>query len=172
MTTADQHFSTDAVGVPVADGRFVTVAGIQPVELVPGLEFRPVLGEQTMVNVVRFAPHTEAPRHAHEEEQIVIMLEGELEFEVDGEVRTIRPGEVVVVPPWVPHGAHTEEGTCLEVDVFNPPRRTLLEHARAERERGSASAGDDGGTRALLAQGAGTGATSGAASDRAPGATS
>lgn len=140
MTTAEQHFSTDAVGTPVAEGWFVSVDGIQPVELVPGLEFRPVLGERTMVNFVHFAPHTEAPRHMHEEEQIVIVLDGEFEFELDGEVRTVRPGDVVVVPPWVPHGARTQDRACFEVDVFNPPRRTLLDHADAERERARAAA--------------------------------
>ncbi len=142
MTTADQHFSTEAVGIPEADGRFVTVADVQCVELVPGLEFRPVLGERTMVNFVTFAPHTEAPRHTHEEEQIVIVLEGELDFELDGDVRTVRPGDVVVIPPWVPHGARTQDSTCLEVDVFNPPRKTLLDHANAERERGRATSGN------------------------------
>lgn len=143
MTTADQHFSIEAAGTPAADGRFVEVAGVRPVELVPGLEFRPVLGEHTMVNFVHFAPNTEAPHHAHEEEQIVIVLEGELDFELDGAVRTIRPGDVVVIPPWVPHGARTQESPCLEVDVFNPPRQTLLEHASAERERGRTAAGDN-----------------------------
>lgn len=146
MTTADQHFSTDATGSPEAEGRFVAVSGVHPVELVPGLEFRPVLGERTMVNFVRFAPHTEAPRHVHEEEQIVIVLEGEFDFDLDGDVRTVRPGDVVVVPPWVPHGARTEDSACLEVDVFNPPRKTLLDHAHAERLRTVAGAAPSGGT--------------------------
>ena len=102
-------------------------------EFVPGLGFRPVLGEHTMLNFVTFAEHTEAPRHIHEEEQIVLVLDGEFEFEIDGEVRTMRTGDVAVVPPWVPHGAHTKDTTCREVDVFNPPRKTLLEHARKQR---------------------------------------
>jgi quercetin dioxygenase-like cupin family protein len=41
----------------------------------------------------------------------------------------MRPGDVAVIPPWVPHGAHTLESSCVEVDMFTPPRRTLLEHA-------------------------------------------
>ena len=45
--------------------------------------FNPVVGEGVMANFVRFAPHTEAPLHAHAEEQITIVLEGELEFEID-----------------------------------------------------------------------------------------
>ena len=46
----------------------------------PGLEFRPVLGESTLTNFVHFEPNTEAPMHVHEEEQIVIVLDGEFEF--------------------------------------------------------------------------------------------
>lgn len=132
--TAHPHFSA-AGGTPTAAGRFVDVDGIEPVAFVDGLNFRPVLGEQTMVNFVSFAEHTEAPRHVHVEEQIVLVLEGEFDFEIDGEVRTMRKGDVAVVPPWVPHGAQTRDTTCLEVDVFNPPRETLLEHARMQRER-------------------------------------
>jgi len=127
------HFSTEAAGTPESPGRYVRVDDVPPVEFLPGLEFRPVLGEKTMTNFVRFQPHTEAPRHVHEEEQVVIVLDGEFEFEIDGDVQTMRPGDVAVVPPWVPHGARTMNTTCYEVDVFNPPRRTLLEHAAGQR---------------------------------------
>ncbi len=126
------HFDTEATGTPTSKGRYVEVADIAPVEFVEGLEFRPVLGERTMTNFVKFAPHTEAPVHVHEEEQIVIVLDGEFEFELDGDVRTMHVGDVAVVPPWVPHGARTKDTSCYEVDVFNPPRSSLLEHAAAQ----------------------------------------
>jgi quercetin dioxygenase-like cupin family protein len=132
--TAASHFSPETGGEPTAAGRFVEIERLEPVSFLPGLDFRPVLGEDTMVNFVRFAPHTEAPRHAHAEEQIVIVLEGEFDFELAGEVRTMRPGDVAVVPSWVPHGARTGDTACYEADVFNPPRETLLEHARRQRE--------------------------------------
>lgn len=130
--SASSHFTSEAGGVPTASGRYVDVDALPPVEFVPGLVFRPVLGERTMTNFVRFAPHTEAPVHVHEEEQIVVVLDGEFEFELDGEVRTMHRGDVAVIPAWVPHGARTKDTTCYEVDVFNPPRRSLLEHARAQ----------------------------------------
>ncbi len=129
---SSSHFSNEAEGAPTAPGRYVDVSAIQPVEFVPGLEFRPVLAEKTMTNFVRFEPHTEAPVHVHEEEQIVIVLDGEFEFSIDGDVRTMRKGDVALIPSWVPHGARTRESGCYEVDVFNPPRRTLLEHAAAQ----------------------------------------
>lgn len=130
--SANSHFTTEAGGTPTAKGRYVDIRAVTPVEFVPGLEFRPVLGERAMANFVRFAPHTEAPMHVHAEEQIVIVLDGEFEFELDGDVRTMRHGDVAVVPAWVPHGARTKDSSCYEVDVFTPPRRSLLEHAASQ----------------------------------------
>src|SRR5450759_1591783 len=129
MSDSQQHFSTVAGGVPSAPGRYVDVNAIESVEFVPGLGFRPVLGERTMVNFVSFEPHTEAPMHVHGEEQIVLVLEGEFEFEIDGDVRTMRAGDVAVIPSWVAHGARTRDTRCREIDVFTPPRRSLLQHA-------------------------------------------
>ncbi len=145
MTTSEEHFSTVADGEPTARGRFVEVESLRSVEYLPGLEFRPVLAEETMVNFVSFAPDTEAPRHVHREEQIVIVVEGELFFELDGQRRQMRKGDVAVVPAFVPHAAWTKESSCLEIDVFNPPRATLLEHARAERDRLADRSDDDAG---------------------------
>jgi quercetin dioxygenase-like cupin family protein len=67
--------------------------------------------------------------HVHVEEQVIVVLDGAFEFTIDGETRTMRRGDIAVVPPWVPHGAIAGEEGCVEVDVFSPPRTTLLEHA-------------------------------------------
>lgn len=134
MTDAHSHFSTDAAGVPTAAGRYVEVDALDAVEFVAGLEFRPVLGERMLANFVHFAPGVEAPRHVHEEEQIVIVLEGEMHFDLDGVVRVMRKGDVAVVPAWVPHGAWTTDQECHEVDVFSPPRRSLLDLANQQEK--------------------------------------
>jgi quercetin dioxygenase-like cupin family protein len=132
MSSHDSHFSLEGAGEPTAPGRYVDVSAIEAVEMMPGLNFRPVLGEQTMVNFVSFEPHSEAPMHSHVEEQIVVVLDGEFEFTLDGHTRTMRTGDVAVIPPWVPHGAITRDTTCREMDVFNPPRSTLVEHAATQ----------------------------------------
>jgi quercetin dioxygenase-like cupin family protein len=131
----NQHFSADQSETPTSKGRFVVVDDIEPVEFIIGLEFRPVLSERALVNFVHFDVNTEAPRHTHEEEQTVIVLEGEFDFDLDGDVRRLRPGDVVVVPAWVPHGARTTDCTCTEIDVFVPPRKSLLEHASAQMKQ-------------------------------------
>jgi quercetin dioxygenase-like cupin family protein len=131
MSDAERHFGAAAAGEPAGPGRYVHIDKIASAEFVPGLTFRPVLGQRAMANFVNFAPGTEAPRHVHEEEQIVIILDGEMTFDLDGDVRTMRRGDVAVIPAWVPHGAWTTDTTCLEVDVFCPPRKTLLDLAGA-----------------------------------------
>jgi quercetin dioxygenase-like cupin family protein len=132
VSDAERYFAKEAGERGGGQGSWVQWDALEPYEMVPGLGFQPVVGEQLMVNFVRFEPHTEAPVHWHEEEQISYVIDGELEFEVAGEVRLLRRGEAVVVPPNVPHGARTHDGSCLEVDVFHPPRRALLESLRRD----------------------------------------
>ena len=129
---AESHFSTQAQGVPAGQGRFVNVDELTPVEFLPGLGFRPVQGQKAMTNFVTFAPGAQAPRHVHEEEQIVVVLEGEFTFDLDGDVRVMRKGDVAVVPSWVPHGAWATDSHCTELDVFSPPRQSLLKLAEAQ----------------------------------------
>jgi quercetin dioxygenase-like cupin family protein len=133
------HFSAEALGEPAGTGRFVKVADIPAAEFAPGLGFRPVLGQRAMANFVQFEPGATAPRHVHEEEQLVIVLEGEFFFDLDGDVRVLRPGDVAVVPSWVPHAAWTTDSRCFEVDIFCPPRKTLLQLAQIHSD--SAAAG-------------------------------
>jgi quercetin dioxygenase-like cupin family protein len=128
---AASHFTSEALGEPEGVGRYVNVDSLSPVEFVPGLGFRPVLGQRAMTNFVSFEPGAVAPKHVHSEEQIVIILDGEMVFDLDGDVRTMRKGDVAVIPAWVPHGAWTVDTHCQEVDVFCPPRQSLLKLAEA-----------------------------------------
>jgi quercetin dioxygenase-like cupin family protein len=128
---------------PHDPGRYVDLDGVKPVEFLAGLEFRPLVGDGLMVNFARYAPNTTAPMHTHEEEQITFVLEGEFEFELEGDVRVMRPGMAVVVPPNVPHGARTLATTCFEVDVFHPPRKVLVEAMGPEKPPGGEDAGGD-----------------------------
>jgi quercetin dioxygenase-like cupin family protein len=121
------YFAKDESSQSDARGEFVSWEALAPIEMVPGLNFQPVVGEKLMVNFVSFAPNTEAPRHWHDEEQITFVLDGEFEFEVGDEKRVVRRGEAIVIPPNVPHAARTYESPCLEVDVFHPPRQGVLD---------------------------------------------
>jgi quercetin dioxygenase-like cupin family protein len=141
MTDSDSYFA------PASSNNQATGRGtwydlrneVTPFEMAPGLLFRPALGQNLMVNLVSFEPHTEAPVHAHVEEQVGFVLEGELEFEVNGEKRTLRPGMAVLIPPHTPHGARTFGTTCLELDIVSPPRQGLIDAMKAQSTRAGES---------------------------------
>ena len=86
-------------------GRFVRpTEDVAPLELIPGLRFQPVTTDAVMTNFVTFEPDADAAMHHHAEQQIAIIVSGELTFTVGGETRVMRPGDLVVIPPHVPHG--------------------------------------------------------------------
>jgi quercetin dioxygenase-like cupin family protein len=135
MEESAHYFRLDPDAVAEGPGRFIdTEIDVEPVEFLPGLVFRPLIGNDLMVNFVRYQPHTEAPRHAHAEEQILFVLEGELEVELGDDVRTLRPGQAALIPPNLPHAARTHDGSCLQVDVFHPRRQALIDLMEARRE--------------------------------------
>ena len=136
MTDADRNFAMDPkMGEGATGGAYVEVdKDVSTVEFVPGLVFRPVVGNQLMANFVRYNSNTAAPLHTHEEEQITVVIEGELEFDLAGDLRMMGPGMAMVVPPGVPRGARTHDTWCFEIDIFHPPRRALLELTQASGE--------------------------------------
>ena len=127
MADSARYFAAQTDNRQEGEGNWIKWDDQDQLEILPGLNFQPVLGDRVMVNFVDFEPNTVAPVHWHDEEQITFVLEGEFEFEVAGDKRIMRRGDAVVIPPNVPHGARSLDGKCLEVDVFAPPRRGLLE---------------------------------------------
>lgn len=66
------------------------------------------------------------PRHAHENEQVSIVLSGALRFKIDGREETIRGGEVMQIPGNVPHEVEVLED-ALVIDVFSPVRQDWID---------------------------------------------
>jgi quercetin dioxygenase-like cupin family protein len=65
------------------------------------------------------------PMHSHENEQITYILEGALKFRLNGDEVVVRAGEVLCIPPHVPHEAIAVEDT-VDLDVFTPPREDWI----------------------------------------------
>ena len=93
------------------------------------LERRLITGTNMMVAHVYLEKGCIVPRHSHHNEQITYVLEGALKFllgeEQDQEV-IVSAGEVLTIPPHLPHSAEALEDT-LDVDIFNPPREDWLD---------------------------------------------
>jgi len=93
----------------------------------PMLDRRLITGDRMMLAHVYLKKGCVVPRHQHENEQITYVLEGALRFTLgDGEVVDVRAGDVLCIPPNLPHQAEALEDT-LDVDVFDPPRRDWLD---------------------------------------------
>ncbi len=122
-------------GEPTEPGRIVTVETELPgIDLTPGLRSHPLVGKKLLASFVRYQPNSVAPLHAHEEEQVFIVLEGELEITLGDEVRRVKAGDAALIPAWVPHSVRSLDQPAYQLDVFSPPRRALLELLEARVE--------------------------------------
>ncbi|QKK09312.1 MAG: cupin domain-containing protein [Planctomycetota bacterium] len=82
-----------------------------------------VIGEQMMISRVVLEPGFEVPVHHHENEQMVVMLTGRAEFDLEepAGARTVevQGGQVLLLPSNVPHGCRAIE-RCEILDLFSP----------------------------------------------------
>jgi len=84
-----------------------------------------ITGQRIMAAQVFLKKGAVVPLHHHENEQVTYILEGALEFEISGTRTLVRQGEVLHIPPNVPHQAVALEDT-LDLDIFSPPREDWL----------------------------------------------
>ena len=63
-------------------------------------------GREALQVIVEIAPGTTAPRHSHPGEEIVYVLDGVLEYRLDGQAPvTLQAGDVLFIPAGVVHSA-------------------------------------------------------------------
>ena len=98
-------------------------------QLTDAISRRVISSEHTMVAQIHLAKGGVVPLHSHHNEQISYVLTGALRFLLgenqDQEV-IVRAGEVLTIPPHLPHSAEALEDT-LDLDIFNPPRPDWLD---------------------------------------------
>ena len=90
------------------------------------LERKRVIGQQAMISRVLLKKGCDIPTHAHENEQIAIVISGKARFGLGAEGSAARselivgPDEVLHLPSNVPHSCYAMEDTLI-LDVFSPP---------------------------------------------------
>ena len=90
-------------------------------ELNPLLRRQMVVGKDVMVARIALKQGCSVPLHHHPNEQVSCILEGALKFWIDGKEIVVRGGEVLTIPPHMPHSAEAVADT-VALDVFCPPR--------------------------------------------------
>lgn len=106
--------------VTKAEWQYYPRASLHLREDVPGAKMWAVALEKTMLTYFEVQPHSRFESHSHESEQITLVLEGELFFEIDGEITGVKGGEVIAIPANVPHAVFTEEMAVRAVDAWSP----------------------------------------------------
>jgi quercetin dioxygenase-like cupin family protein len=112
-TTAPQHYRWEDMPADTLKGTITR---------------RMITGQAMMIAEVKFAKGDDVPQHAHHNEQLTYITQGALHFKLgaNGEHEvTVRAGEVLVIPPNVPHSAYALEDT-IDIDIFSPPREDWL----------------------------------------------
>jgi quercetin dioxygenase-like cupin family protein len=97
-----------------------------PIEdLNPLLQRHFIVGQNIMVARVLLKKGCIVPEHSHHNEQITYILDGALKFWIDGKEIVVSAGEVLTIPPHMPHKAEALVDT-VDLDVFNPPREDWI----------------------------------------------
>ncbi|HLG99062.1 MAG TPA: cupin domain-containing protein [Bryobacteraceae bacterium] len=65
------------------------------------------------------------PEHSHHNEQISMVERGALKFVLAGVETIVRPGDILRIPPHVPHSAEALEDS-IAVDLFSPRREDWI----------------------------------------------
>jgi len=87
---------------------------------VAGAKMWGVALDKTLLTYFEVAPHCRFDLHAHESEQITLVLEGELFFEFEHGTSCVKNGEVIAIPSHVPHAVFTLDKPVKAIDAWSP----------------------------------------------------
>ncbi len=90
--------------------------------LFEGITARTFWGDKMLLSLVELAVNAVVPPHSHPHEQTGIVLEGEATFTVGGETKTLKPGDMYVIPGGVEHTVVTGNAPAKALDIFSPVR--------------------------------------------------
>ena len=88
-----------------------------------GVERKLCNGQQATMAMHRVASTAVTAEHAHPEEQIVYLLSGRLRYAIEGSVRVMEPGEVILISANAPHRSQAVgDEPAVTLDIFSPRR--------------------------------------------------
>ena len=82
--------------------------------------------ERIMLVNVHFEAGGVGVMHNHHHSQVTYVASGVFEFTVGDEIRTVKEGDSLYIPPNVMHGTVCKESGIL-IDVFSPLREDFMQ---------------------------------------------
>jgi len=114
-------------------------AEIEPERMNPLVTRQYVTGTKTMLARLVLKKGAHVPRHQHPNEQVSHVVTGALDFLLDEKRVTVRAGEILCIPPHVPHEVIALEDS-VALDIFTPPRQDWIDGDDAYLRSGAAGA--------------------------------
>jgi quercetin dioxygenase-like cupin family protein len=99
-------------------------------QIADGVTRQIVSGDRLMVCRLTLAARTVTAVHSHVHEQLTLVERGQVDFFVEGQRRTAKPGDVLLFPSGIQHGATMLEEEVVLIDIFSPPREEFLKANR------------------------------------------
>jgi quercetin dioxygenase-like cupin family protein len=98
-----------------------------PAEQLNPLVTRKVIHAEAMtVARLTIAKGAVVPAHHHVNEQVAMVEQGALKFNLDGQEILVSAGQALAIPPDVPHGVEAMEDTVV-IDLFTPRRQDWID---------------------------------------------
>ncbi|MBI5043435.1 MAG: cupin domain-containing protein [Nitrospirae bacterium] len=105
---------------------FFKESDLKAKQVLEGITLRAVSGDKTMMTFFEFEPDAVIPSHKHPHEQITYIIEGEMEFTVEGETRLLKKDDGVVIRSNQEHSARVLDKPAKAVDAWYPVREDYL----------------------------------------------
>lgn len=84
-------------------------------------------GQNSMMVLNEIKPGIEPRLHSHPHEQLLYIISGAAEIVLGDEVLNLKAGDILLVPPDIPHSLKVlGNETVLNLDVFSPIREDYL----------------------------------------------
>lgn len=92
----------------------------------PSINRKFITGDRVTVAQFQLRRGGVVPLHAHENEQVSLVISGALKFNAGGQETIVRGGEVMQIPGGLPHEVEVLEDSVV-VDVFSPVRQDWID---------------------------------------------
>jgi quercetin dioxygenase-like cupin family protein len=101
---------------------FAEVGSLEPQQIWDGIVGRTVHGDRVSLSYLELERGAVVPEHAHENEQVGILVDGSVTFTIGGETRELSPGATWCIRAHVPHSVVVGPEGAVIVEAFAPAR--------------------------------------------------
>src|SRR5262249_35720882 len=86
------------------------------------IKIRTCAGEHIQMSLADIPARVAVPTPTHPNEQVGIIISGDLSFTIADETRTLKPGDMFRIPTGVPHSVIALDQPVRVLDIFYPIR--------------------------------------------------